>query len=196
MPRSPALVALAAGVRARARITPAHAPLALLLAIATTVVAVSQNEWTAAGSDAYAYVTQADLLRQGRLSVPAGIPDHMPWPNALATLTPLGHGPAHGGTALAPITSPGFPLLMASAAMVAGHCAQFVVAPLAAGVLIWTTVLIGRRAGGAGLGLGAAWLVATSPVLLLMAKSVMSDVPAAAAWATVVAAALAAAAPP
>lgn len=164
--------------------------LALLLALATTAFAVSQNAWTAGGSDAYAYVTQAELLRQGRLSVPVTLPASVPWPNALATLTPLGYGAAHGGAAIAPITPPGFPILMASLAIVGGHCAQFLVAPLCAGLLVWVTFAIGRRAGSPGVGLGAAWLLATSPTLLIMATSVMSDVPAAAFWAVAVAGAL------
>ena len=188
-------VAAAGPARARARVSrvASHvsaAHLAGLLALATTGLAISHNSWTAGGSDAYAYVTQAALLRQGRLSVPAVIPESVPWPNALATLTPLGFAATEGGAAIAPITPPGLPLLMAALASIGGHCAQFLVAPFSAGVLVWLTFAIGRRAAGAMVGLGAAWLLATSPTFLIMAKSVMSDVPAAAFWAMAAAGAL------
>ena len=188
-----AVLAGPARVRARVATAAAHlspSRLALILAGTTTALALADNAWTAAGSDAYAYVTQADLLRQWRLSVPVVIPEATPWPNALATLTPLGHGAAHGGAALAPITPPGLAILMAGLAGVAGHCAQFLVAPMGAGALVWATFLVGRRAGSDGIGLAAAWLLATSPVMVMMAKSVMSDVPASAFWALAIAGAL------
>ena len=66
---------------------------------------------------------------------------------------------------------------------VAGHCAMFWVVPLSGALLVCATFAIGRNLGSDAVGLAAAWLVATSPTLLAMSKSVMSDVPAAAFWA-------------
>ena len=60
---------------------------------------------------------------------------------------------------------------------------MFWVVPLSTGLLVWSTFIAGRRAVSDAAGLGAAWLVATSPTVISMAKSVMSDVPAAAFWA-------------
>jgi hypothetical protein len=82
-----------------------------------------------------------------------------------------------------PVTGPGLPLLMAAFEVVAGHCAAFWVAPLSGGLLVWLTFVVGRHAGPDRVALGAAWLLATSPTFLAMTKSVMSDVPAATAWA-------------
>src|SRR5262249_10864880 len=65
----------------------------------------------------------------------------------------------------------------------AGMCALYMVVPLAGGALVFATYWIGRRLGRPWVGLGAAWLVATSPTLLYMVVQPMSDVPAAAAWA-------------
>ena len=72
---------------------------------------------------------------------------------------------------------------MAAMKAVAGHAALFLVVPITAALLIWATFGIGRKLGSASLGLGAAWLVATSPAFLTMIKEPMSDVPAAAFWA-------------
>lgn len=157
--------------------------LAFALAIATTVIGILQNSWTAAGADAYAYVSQADLWLQGSLKVAVPIAAIVPWPNGLATFTPFGYRAAVNGAALVPVTAPGLPLLMALLEAIGGHCALFLVAPICGGALVWTTFAIGRRIQGPPVGLAAAWIGATSPVFLSMFKSPMSDVPAAAFWA-------------
>ena len=175
--------------RSRAALTGAR--LAALLALATIAVALAFNEWTAGGSDGFAYISQARLLRDGRLSVPMPLAAAAPWPDALLTLTPLGYRPAPTGLAIVPMTAPGLAVLMAALQSVAGHCAAFWVAPLAAGLMVWATFLVGRHVGTTALGLGAAWLLATSPTLLVMAKSTMSDVPASAFWALALAGLLA-----
>ena len=54
---------------------------------------------------------------------------------------------------------------------------------ITAALLVWSTFAIGRTLGSSSLGLGAAWLTATSPAFLTMVKEPMSDVPAAAFWA-------------
>jgi hypothetical protein len=165
----------------KASLRPAR--LAVLVTLAAVVGSLSGNSWTAGGADSYPYVTQADLWLRLDLKIPAPIADAVPWPNGLATFTPFGYRAAPNQAALVPATGPGLPLLMALLKSVAGHCAAFLVVPFTGGLLIWATFAIGRRLGSDVIGLGAAWLVATSPTFLMMSKSPMSDVPAAAFWA-------------
>ena len=119
----------------------------------------------------------------GNLTVPVPLAATAPWPERCVTFAPHGFRPAVSGPALVPVTAPGLPLLMAAAKAIAGHCAMFLVTPLSGALLVWVTFLIGRRLESDALGLAAAWLVATSPAVLAMLVSPMSDVPAAAFWA-------------
>ena len=166
------------------------APLALLLTAASVAVAYSFREATAGGSDAFSYVTQADLwlARAPGLRVEVPIAASAPWPNAVETFTPFGYRATIDQRAVVPVTAPGLPLLMAAFAAIGGHCAMFLVVPLTGGLLVWATFLIGRRIVSGTVGLGAASLVATSPTFLSMSKAIMSDLPAAAFWALAIAA--------
>ena len=178
------LVSGVARVRAdvtRFRLTPSTC--AAALAVVVGVVGLVNNSWSAGGSDSYSYVSQMDLWRTGNLKVSIPIAEAAPWPNAIATFTPFGYRTVPGESAIAPVTPPGLPLLMAALKSLAGHPAGFIVPPLAGALLVWTTFLIGRRLGSELIGAGSAWLVATSPTFLMMFKSQMSDVPAAACWA-------------
>ena len=173
-----------------ARVSPAL--LAVLITVASVGTAFSFRESTAGGSDAFSYVTQADLwlARAPKLRIEMPIAGAAPWPNALETFTPFGYRMTADHRAVVPVTAPGLPILMAAFASVAGYCAMFSVVPLTGGLLVWSTFLIGRRLGSQGVGLAAAWLVATSPTFLAMSKWIMSDVPAAAFWALAIAALL------
>jgi hypothetical protein len=161
-------------------------PLAILLALSPAIAGIARNSWTAGGADQYAYVSQADLWLRRDLTVPIPLAATAPWPEALTTFMPHGFRPAVAGSALVPVTAPGLPLLMAAAKTIAGHCAMFLVTPSTGALLVWITFLIGRRIDSAALGLAAAWLVATSPAMLAMLVSPMSDVPAAAFWAVAI----------
>ena len=168
----------------RHAVAAATAPrLAVLLAVAVGVVAIWHTSWTASGADAYAYVTQADLWLRGRLTVPVPIANEVPWPRPLSTFVPFGYSAVVNQSAIASAVGPGLPLLMAFMKAIGGHPALFLVVPLTAALLVWSTFAIGRRVGSSAIGLGAAWLVATSPAFLTMTKEPMSDVPAAAFWA-------------
>jgi hypothetical protein len=164
--------------RLRARVTPANA--AAALAIATTLLSLAASSWTASGPDSYAYVSQASMLRDGRLSEPLDLAGGAPWPAAAETFAPFGYRVSRDGASLVPVTAAGLPLTMAALQTVAGHCAAFLVTPIAGGALVFLTFAIGRRVASPGVGLTAAWLVATSPALLFMLMWPMSDVPAAA----------------
>jgi 4-amino-4-deoxy-L-arabinose transferase-like glycosyltransferase len=159
------------------------AQLAALLALAIVTVSFAWNSWAAGGSDEYVYLTQADQWLRGSLTIQVPIAADVPWPDALATFTPFGYHAAPSGTGIVPMVGPGLPIIMALLKAAAGHAAAFWVAPLTSGLLIWAMFLIGRRLGSDALGLGAAWLVATSPTVLLMSRSMMSDVPVTAFWA-------------
>jgi asparagine N-glycosylation enzyme membrane subunit Stt3 len=158
-------------------------PLALILALSPAVAGLARNSWTAGGADSYPYVSQADLWLHSRLKTPVPIASFVPWPNGVWSFTPHGYRPAPHDPALVPVTAPGLPLMMAAAKMLGGQCAMFWVTPLCGALLVWMTFAIGRKLGSTPVGLAAAWLMATSPTVLAMLVSPMSDVPAAAFWA-------------
>ena len=160
--------------------------LAILLSASPAVAGLARNSWTAGGSDSYAYVAQADLWLQGTQSVAAPIASEMPWPNPLWTLSPYGFKPAANRSAIVPITPPGLSLMMAAAKAFFGHRAMFWVVPVTGALLVWTTFLIGRQLSTDGIGVAAAWLLATSPPFLAMLVSPMSDVPATLFWAVAI----------
>lgn len=182
------IAAVQSGARVGSRIDPAA--VALLIAAASVVTSLRFNETTAGGSDAYSYVTQADLWLRGNLRVEIPMAAHAPWPGAISTLTPFGYRETPDRRAIVPVTGPGLPLMMAVFKAAAGHCAMFWVVPLTGGLLVLTTFTIGRRLGSDTVGLAAAWLVATSPTFLSMSRWVMSDVPAAAFWSLTISLAL------
>jgi hypothetical protein len=162
------------------------APFVILLAVSTAIVGVARNSWTAGGADSYAYVSQAELWLNGNLTVPIPLAESAPWPNAVWTFAPHGFRPAVSAASIVPVTAPGLPLLMAAAKAIAGHCAMFLVTPLSGALLVWLTFAIGRSLVSELVGLVAAWLIATSPAVLAMLVSPMSDVPAAALWAAAI----------
>jgi hypothetical protein len=160
------------------------------LALTVTIIGILWGTRVAGGSDAYGYVSQADLWLHGDLHIDQGFGARVPWPLARWTFLPLGYRPEPDGFRIVPQYPPGLPLLMAGAKALAGQCAMFWIVPLSAGVLVAATYAIGRRIGRPVAGLAAAWLVAASPTQLFMLMAPMSDVPAAAAWAIAIAFAL------
>jgi Dolichyl-phosphate-mannose-protein mannosyltransferase len=169
------------------RLVPVHLWIAVALAVIVTGAGLIWNTRVAAGSDAYGYVSQADLWIRGDLHIDQSFGASVPWPLARWTFTPLGYRPEPDGYRIVPQYSPGLPLLMAGFKAIAGQCAMFWVVPICGGVLVLATYAIGRRIGRPVVGMAAAWIVATSPAMLFMLMAPMSDVPAAAAWAVAVA---------
>lgn len=157
--------------------------LALLMAVIVAIAGFTYGSTAAGGTDSYGYISQADLWLSGRTSIPIPWAAEAPWPDALETFSPLGYRPAPHAWAILPVMFPGLPLLMAAVKAVFGHCGVFGVAPVSGALLVLATYGIGGRIGRPVVGLGAAWLVATSPIALFMAMNPMADLPAAAAWA-------------
>jgi 4-amino-4-deoxy-L-arabinose transferase-like glycosyltransferase len=162
-------------------------PAWVAVGVAAAAVAVSAGAATriAGGSDAYGYVSQAELWLARSPVVHQPWVEHVPWPNGAWTFSPLGYRPAdhHGTGSIVPTYSPGLPMLMAAAKFIAGHCALFAVVPLSLAASVLATYGIGRRLGSPWAGVIGGWLVATSPVVLEVAVESLTDVPVMAAWA-------------
>jgi hypothetical protein len=161
---------------------------ALALAILVGAAGWFFNSKAAGGADSYGYVSQADLVRHGTLTIDQSFTRDVPWPLAADTFSPLGYRPSADGARLVPIYSPGLPMLMADAQIVGGRSAAFWIVPLAGAVLVLATFALAESPV---VGLTAAAIVATSPTFLYMLFQPMSDVPAAAAWAVALACVLA-----
>jgi hypothetical protein len=160
------------------RLERAAAPIVVLLAIAVAAVGVRQGVLVAEASDAWGYISQADLWLDGDLTFEQPVSRDIPWPNADWTFAPLGYRPAITPGAIVPTYPPGLPVLMAIAKSVVGACGPFLIAPLLGGLTIWWTYLLGVRLSSRLIGLTAAVLLATSPIFLLMVLNPLSDVPA------------------
>jgi hypothetical protein len=156
--------------------------LALMCALALTATAWIWGTRAASGSDPFGYVSQAYGWLHGGLPRPQPLQATVPWPSAAASLAPLGYRPAPGDAAIVPTYSPGLPLIMAAMTAVVGARGPYLIVPLSAGVLVWLTFLLGRRAAGASVGGLAAVLVGASPVVMFQSLWPMTDVPVAALW--------------
>jgi hypothetical protein len=158
--------------------------MALALAAVIFATGAAYGTTVASGADASGYVSQADRWIHGPLKPPQPWVGQVPWPNPRWTFTPLGYRPVDDAPpyAQAPIYSPGLPLMMAAAKIIGGQAALFLVVPLCAAVMVLATFGVARRLRGPTAGVTAAWLVATSPIVIWMLVFPMSDLPVAAAW--------------
>jgi asparagine N-glycosylation enzyme membrane subunit Stt3 len=166
---------------------PVHKRLTLAvvaMALAAAWVSAQYGSRSAGGADSYGYISQADAWISGELvqhqpftDLADGRPPVDRW-----VVAPLGWKPAPGSWNVVPTYAAGYPLMLAAAKRVAGHRALFLVVPLTAGLLVWSTFLLGARLGRPGEGTLAALLVATSATVLYMSMAPMSDVPSAALW--------------
>jgi Dolichyl-phosphate-mannose-protein mannosyltransferase len=158
--------------------------IAAAVAAGSTIVATAGSTRIAGSSDAYGYVSQADLWMHGRLKVPQPWVEQVPWPDRQWTFSPLGYRPIDHDPhfSIVPTYSPGLPLMMSVAKAAGGQCALFLVVPCFCGLAVFTTYAIGRRLGSPPIGLMGAWLVATSPIVLGSMEP-LTDVPVMGAWA-------------
>ena len=76
--------------------------IAAVLSLATLVVGLVAATRCACASDAYGYVSQADLWAAGTLHVAQPLASVVPWPAAEWTLAPLGYRPATYPGAIVP----------------------------------------------------------------------------------------------
>lgn len=163
------------------------APVAAAAAVAAVVAfGLLRGLFVAAASDAYGYVSQADLWASGSLIVHQPFARDMTWPNAAETLAPLGYRPRladPNDTDIVPKYSAGLPMVMAAFKVVAGPQAVYWVVPLLGGLAVWATYLMGTRLAGPPVGASAAILLASSPSFLFEVVSPTSDVPGTAWWA-------------
>jgi hypothetical protein len=163
----------------------AHLVTAAAVAVVVTF-GVTRGLFVAAWSDAYGYVSEADLWARGTLVVHQPFAEHMTWRNASASLAPLGYRPHTANPAdkdIVPIYSPGVPMLMAIFKLAFGARAVFYVVPLLGGLAVWATYLMGARLGGPHAGAAAAVLLAASPTFLFEVVAPASDVACTAWWA-------------
>ena len=156
-----------------------------VLATATCVMGIAYATTVAGGADSYGYISEADLWLKGELKQPQLWAQQAPWPAAGWSFSPLGYRPGMteaDAWSIVPGYSPGLPLLMAGAKLVGGQEAMFWIVPVLGGLLVLGTFGIGRRLGAPRAGLIGALLVATSPAVLFMLVSPMTDVAVAGAW--------------
>ncbi len=158
------------------------AGLALALALAVFILGVRFGSRTAAGSDAYGYVSQADLWLHGNLHIDQPWVARFAWPDADAVFAPLAYRPGTAPHTLVPTYPPGLPLLMAAFSLPGAHGGRYLVVPLMAALGVWLTWRLGRRALGDAGGLLSALLLASSPAFLFQLMLPMSDIPAMTAW--------------
>ena len=153
-----------------------------MIAAGVCATSLSLGSHVASGSDPYGYVSQAQLWSQGSLIQPEPLVRLAVWPNAAATLAPLGYRPAQRAFGNVPTYAPGLPILMALARIVGGPCAVYVVVPITAALLVWFTYLLAVRVSDPLVAVGAAVWMATSPTLFFMMMWPLSDVPVSACW--------------
>jgi hypothetical protein len=159
------------------------AAIAVVLAAGTAGDGIAHGSYAAAGSDAGGYISQAELIAHGRLSIRIPLSQEVNWPLAVNALAPLGYRPGLNPGELVPTYPPGLPLVMAAAQRLGGSDAPFLVAPLLGALAVFCAFALGRRLHSPAAGLVAAALLSTSPVLLFQLPQAMSDVPATAWWA-------------
>lgn len=140
--------------------------------------------FAAAGSDAYGYVSQAELWLRRDLLIEQPIVQQVSWPDAAWTFTPLGYRPVAALGTIAPTYPPGLPMMMAAFQGLFGRTAVFFVVPLLASVALVATYMLGMAATRSqSVSALAALLLLASPVFLAHAMVPMTDVPATAGWA-------------
>ena len=166
----------------RAIDAPAAARWLVVPALAWTLAAgVGFSTFAVGGADSYGYVGQATLLVHGRLTDTVPFSRDYTWPDAEATLTPLGFRAGRSAGVIAPKYPPGFPLLLAPLAAWSGTAIYWLV-PACGALLIWMTYRLGSLAGDPLAGATAATILAVSPTFLYQVVQPMSDIPSAACW--------------
>jgi hypothetical protein len=155
---------------------------AVLLATATAGVGVAHGTYSASSSDASGYVSEARLIASARLATDELLAREVAWPNATWAFAPLGYRPGSDPGELVPTYPAGLPLVMAPVRVLAGELAAYLVVPLLGAIAVFATYRVGARLHSRAAGVGAALLLATSPILLFQIVQPMSDVAVTAWW--------------
>jgi len=152
------------------------------LALAVAVLSVYCASFSASGSDASGYLSQAAMWSRFEWRVPDALRALSDWPLPPAGTTPLGWRAALEPGWQVPTYAPGLPWLMAVPHTIAGTAGAVGVVVGAAGIALWATSALASRLGGGLAAPLAAVLLGTSPTFLVHAFQPMSDVPVTAAW--------------
>lgn len=153
-----------------------------LVAALVTAFSIRDNTFTPWGSDPAAYVENAHRWAEGRLFEPSPLPLTVEWTAGGALAAPFGIRPGPiSGTDVSEYPA-GMPVLMAAGLRVAGEDGVYLVAPVAAGVLVLCAFELAARLAGLWAGVLAAAMATLSPIVLVSAVQPMSDGPAAALW--------------
>ncbi len=157
--------------------------IAAVAVLGALVVGIGWGSFLGGGPDASGYVSQADMWVRGVLTLaPPEWARNAPWSYGVWSASPIGYGPTHAGDAIAPMYSPGYPLMMALFQSVGGPGAVYYVVPLLGAASVWGAYLLGRHVSGRWAGAIAALLLVCSPSFLWMIVQPMSDVPVTACW--------------
>lgn len=172
----------------------ARAPViaALLVSLGFGLTAWTWRTRAVGGSDSACYALMTRAYVEGRWQPDSPLAREAPWPEATRVAAPGGFLPsATRAGAAVPICAPGYGLLVAPLARVAGLDAVHVVPPAAAAMVVWLAFVLTRRLTTAWAGVGAAVLVAASPIVLFQAVQPMNDITTGAIWVGVAVAMLA-----
>ena len=121
---------------------------AVICAVIVSGLSVRWSTYAASGSDSSGYVSEAYGWRYGPLPRPIPLDASLPWPSPATALAPLGYTSAPDGKAIVPTYSPGLPMMMALALAAVGSRGPYLVVPVFAGLIVWTTFVLGRRIAG------------------------------------------------
>jgi hypothetical protein len=150
-------------------------------ALLAGAVSLRYNTYSASGSDASGYLSEAAMLWTGELSRAESRAADATWFDGPATLAPLGWR-ATADARQVPTYPVGLALMMAPLQALGGIVAACALVPLLFAVAVAATGTIASRIGGGGAGMVAAVWLATSPVALYESLQPMSDIPVTAAW--------------
>jgi hypothetical protein len=153
-----------------------------VIAILASVVAAVFNSLGASGADSSGYLSQAAMLQRGEMEHHEALTAVADWPDAAATLEAHGWRAGMAAGKQVPTYPIGLSLLMVPAHALGGGVAASMMVPLCFAIAIWATGALAFRLAGPYASIVAAVWLATSPVALVEAMQVMSDVPVMAAW--------------
>ena len=152
-----------------------------VIALLAGAASLRLSTFSASGSDASGYLSEAAMLWRGELSQAEARAAIATWFDGPATLAPLGWR-ARPDARQVPTYPVGLAIAMAPLQAFGGTVAACAIVPLLFAVAIVATGSIASRVGGAAAGIVAATWFATSPVAIYEALQPMSDIPVTAAW--------------